>query len=235
MHFFDPTKVKANDISLSDAVLGSSQNIAAAKGGVITDVAVFAAPGGIPAAGTPTLDLRTVNPAYQNLAQGSVQLTLADGSVLSEGSGKDYVVDYERGVVTFLNYARYAAADAVNVKLQYNTTGYPGAGNGQNALEIAQLRHKTTMGADADGNPTQSISEYYSAVIGRLGIEKNQNGSRLETKEFLIAQMDAEQASLAGVSLDEEMANMIKFENSYQASARFITTINSMMDVLMNI
>ena len=47
--------------------------------------------------------------------------------------------------------------------------------------------------------------------------------------------MDAEQASLSGVSLDEEMANMIKFETSYQASARFITTINGMLDVLMNI
>lgn len=233
--FFDPTKVKANDISLSDAVLGSSQNIAAAKGGTIADVAAFAFPGGIPAAGTPTLDLRTVNPSYQNLAQGSIQVTLADGSVLSEGSGKDFVVDYERGVITFVNYARYAAGDAVNVKLQYNTTGYPGSGNGQNALEIAQLRHRMTMGGDAEGNPTQSIGEYYSAVIGRLGIEKNQNASRLETKEFLIAQMDAEQASISGVSLDEEMANMIKFENSYQAAARFITTINNMMDVLMNI
>jgi flagellar hook-associated protein 1 FlgK len=235
VYFFDPTKTKASDIALADAVLGSSQNIAAAKGGKITDVAAFAAPGGIPAAGAPTLDLKAVNPSYRNLAQGTVQLTLGDGSVLSEGSGKDYVVDYDRGVITFLNYSRYAAADAVNVKIQYNTTGFPGNGNGQNALEIAQLRHTTTMGADASGNPTQSIGEYYSAVIGRLGIEKNTFSARLETKEFLIAQMDAEQASVSGVSLDEEMANMIKFETSYQASARYITTINTMMDVLMNI
>lgn len=235
VYFFDPTKTKAADISLSDAVLGSSQNIAGAKGGKITDVAAFALPGGIPAAGTATFDLKTVNPSYQNLAQDTVQLTLASGAVLTEGSGKDYVVDYERGVVTFLNYARYSAGNALTVKLQYNTTGFPGTGNGQNALEIAQLRHKTTMGNDAEGNPTQAIGEYYSAVIGRLGIEKNQNTSRLETKEFLVAQMDAEQSSLSGVSLDEEMANMIKFETSYQASARYISTIDKMLDILMNI
>lgn len=235
VHFFDPTKTKASDITLSDAVKGSSANIAGAKGGLIVDVPSFAAAGGIPAAAAPTMDLKTINPSYRNLAQGSVQLTLANGAVLSEGSGKDYVVDYERGVITFLNYSRYAAADAVNVKIKYNTTGYPGNGNGQNALEIAQLRHRTTMGTDVSGNPNQSIGEYYSAVIGRLGIEKNQNTARLETKEYLVAQMDAEQASLSGVSLDEEMANMIKFETMYQASARYISTINQMLDVLMNI
>lgn len=235
VHFFDPTKTKASDITLSDAVKGSSANIAGAKGGLIVDVPSFAAAGGIPAAAAPTMDLKTINPSYSNLAQGSVQLTLANGAVLSEGSGKDYVVDYERGVITFLNYSRYAAADAVNVKIKYNTTGFPGNGNGQNALEIAQLRHRTTMGTDVSGNPNQSIGEYYSAVIGRLGIEKNQNTARLETKEYLVAQMDAEQASLSGVSLDEEMANMIKFETMYQASARYISTINQMLDVLMNI
>ena len=46
------------------------------------------------------------------------------------------------------------------------------------------------------------------------------------TAAEMIAQMDAEQASLSGVSLDEEMANMIKFETAYQASARYISTIN---------
>ena len=239
IYFFDPKKLKANEIRLSDAVSGSSSNIAAAKGGTIVNVNEFATT--VPAAGAPTMDLKTFNASYKDLVQGAVRIVRPDGAlppvdeVLQEGAGKDYVVDYERGIVTFLNYSKLTAGQGIKVKIQYNSAGYPGSGNGQNGLEIAQLRHKTTMGADNEGNPTQSIGEYYSAVIGRLGIEKNQNTSRLETKDFLVAQMDAEQASLAGVSLDEEMANMIKFETSYQASAKFISTINTMMDVLMNI
>ncbi|HKP94637.1 MAG TPA: flagellar hook-associated protein FlgK [Fibrobacteria bacterium] len=231
--FFDPTKTKAGDISLSDTILAGAQNIAAAAGGKIIDVAAFLPAGGIPALASPVLDLKATNPSYRDLVLDSVKVTMADGSVLAEGSGKDYVVDYENGTITFVNYARYAAGDAATVKISYNTTGFSGNGNGQNALNIAGLRLKPSMIKDNDGNYTQSINSFYSATIGKLGIEKNQNASRKETKEFLIGQMDAEQASISGVSLDEEMTNMIKYENSYKASARYISTISQMMDVLM--
>jgi flagellar hook-associated protein 1 FlgK len=233
--FFDPTHTKAGDISLSDAVAGDSANIAAAAGGKIIDVTSFQPVGGIPAAASPVLDLKAINSSYQNLVQGGVQLTLGTGVVLQEGAGKDYVVDYEKGTVTFLNYGKYAATDTVNVKIAYNTSGYPGDGNGEGAGAIAKIRSAKTMSPDKTGVNTQSVSDFYSAVIGKLGIEKNQNSSRLETKTFLIAQMDTEQSSISGVSLDEEMTNMIKYENSYKASAKYIQTISQMMEVLMGI
>jgi flagellar hook-associated protein 1 FlgK len=233
--FFDPAKTSAGDITLSDAILASAANIAAAAGGTLTDVSPFSPAGGIPAAATPVLDLKSTNTNYRDLANGTVKITLADGSVLQEGAGADYVVDYSLGTIKFLNYARYTGADPINVQFKYNSTGFSGNGNGQNALNIAGLRLKKTLLVDSEGTPTQSVSSFYAATIGKLGIEKNQNKSRLETKDFLISQMDAEQATVAGVSLDEEMTNMIKFENSYRASAKFISTISSMMDVLMEI
>ena len=235
VNFFDTGKTSAGSISLSDSVAAGAENIAAAAGGSITDVASFLPAGGIPAAASGVLDLKATNTAYRDLTADSVKVTLADGTVLEEGAGKDYVVDYELGTIKFINYARYAAANAISVKIKYNTTGYSGNGNGQNALTIAGLRLKKTLSPDVEGNNTQSVSSYYSAVIGKLGIEKNQNASRKETKEFLIAQMDAEQSTTSGVSLDEEMTNMIKFENSYRASAKFISTVSQMMEVLMGI
>jgi flagellar hook-associated protein 1 len=240
VHFFDPDKTQAGNMALSDAILAGAEHIAAAEGGKITEVVTLAPKPLIPNALTPTLDLKQIQSYYRDLAQDSVQISLVDGSgnptaLLAEGAGKDYVVDYEKGTVTFLNYARYAAGDQVNVRFSYNTTGFSGNGNGANALSIAGLRLKASMSPDSNGTNTQSINSFYAATIGKLGIEKNQNGSRLETKEFLIAQMDAEQASVSGVSLDEEMTNMIKFENSYKASARFISTVSSMMDILMGL
>jgi flagellar hook-associated protein 1 FlgK len=41
--------------------------------------------------------------------------------------------------------------------------------------------------------------------------------------------------SVAGVNMDEELANMIKYQHGYQAAARFVTTVNSMLDILMRL
>ena len=59
--------------------------------------------------------------------------------------------------------------------------------------------------------------------------------TQLRAAQDIIAQMDAEQSQNSGVSLDEEMTNMIKFENSYKASAKYISTISQMMEILMSL
>jgi flagellar hook-associated protein 1 FlgK len=50
----------------------------------------------------------------------------------------------------------------------------------------------------------------------------------------LVTQYQTQQDSIAGVSLDEEMADIIKYQHTYQASARIITTTNLMLDTLLN-
>jgi flagellar hook-associated protein 1 len=235
--FFDPNKVQAGDIQLSDAIKNDSKNIAAAAGGKINDVTAFLLSGvgsSIPAVGS-SLDLKTINPLYQDVAEGSVKLTLPGGVVLEEGAGKDYIVEYATGKITFLNYAKYAVGGDLTVKMAYNAAGYPGDGNGQSAADIARVRLTKSLSPDGNGAMTQSLTDYYGSVIGRMGIEKNQVQARKETREFLIAQMDSEQAAVSGVSMDEEMTNMIKFQNSYKASAKYIQTISDMMDILLSI
>jgi flagellar hook-associated protein 1 len=233
--FFDPAHLKAGDISISDSVNADVGNIAAAQGGKIVEVASFAPLLQIPAAGAPTIDLKAISPAYQNLTQDGVKIVWTNGVILEEGAGKDYIVNYEKGTITFLNYAKYVANDNVDITFKYNTTGFPGNGNGQNAAAVASSRLAKTLSTDQDGLFTQTVGDFYSAIIGKMGVDKNQNSARKETSTFLVAQMDSEQASLAGVSLDEEMTNMIKFENSYKASAKYIQTISQMMEVLMSL
>ena len=91
------------------------------------------------------------------------------------------------------------------------------------------------MSPDGLGNDTATFDQYYGAMIGQLGLERNEADSNLETREFLVNQYEAHQDSIAGVSLDEEMAELIKFQHTYQAAARVISTANQMLDVLMNL
>jgi len=232
--FFDPTQTTALHFRLSDAIMQDSKNIAAATGGQAS--VLQSVPESIPDPATPQVDLKLTDPNYRSIVSGSMQIFLdSTGETLREGADADYVVDYKRGVVTFLNYAKYADGDGISIDFKYEANGFPGAGDGSNALNIAKLRQSATMALDSSGNPTQSVNDFYSSFIGALGIQRNQIKSALDNKNFIIAQLDGEQSSLAGVSLDEEMVNLIKFQHSYQASARLISTVNQMLDVLMNI
>ncbi|MBF0431973.1 MAG: flagellar hook-associated protein FlgK [Fibrobacteria bacterium] len=229
--FFTQTNQTAESISLSASIRASEHNIAAATGG--TSVGPINLASTIPAPTNQVIDLKTIDPNYRDIVQGSLQINMGS-SELREGPGNDYVVDYGLGTVTFLNYNRYAGGEAIDVNFRYNSSGFSGPGDGSNALGIAQLRDQFTMGQDINGNPIKTMGEFYSSSIGVLGIERNQAKSNVETRGFLVNQFMNRKQEISGVSLDEELGDMIKFEHSYQASARFISTINKLLDTLLN-
>jgi flagellar hook-associated protein 1 FlgK len=88
------------------------------------------------------------------------------------------------------------------------------------------------MNNDIQGNPTASFSDYYSAFIGKLGLATNESSSNLDTRTTLVTQYQTQQDSVAGVSLDDEMADIVKYQHIYAASARLITTTSDMLDTL---
>ncbi|MCK5679490.1 flagellar hook-associated protein FlgK [bacterium] len=99
-------------------------------------------------------------------------------------------------------------------------------GNNKIALEIAQLQHKQVV----DGRYT--YSEYYTSLISRVGSASYTAQSRQSQSRLVLDQLNVREESVSGVSIDEEMVNLIKFQQSYQATARMISTIDELMQVL---
>lgn len=96
-----------------------------------------------------------------------------------------------------------------------------GQGNGGNALKIAKIK---TDVWDAD----------YRALISKLGIDA-QDAERLTgNQETLLAQLEQQRQSVSGVNLDEEMANMVRYQHAYNAAARLITTVDEMLETVIN-
>jgi flagellar hook-associated protein 1 len=221
--FFDPTSTGASDISLSAAILGNAQNIAAAAGGEI-----------LVAPTTPITLTYGIPPAPKNLGNGNINqnsvIVQAGSATLVENT--DYQVNYRTGTIQLL-HAGYSGA-LLTVNYKYTSGNSQGSGSNANAIAIAQLREQLTMENDNLGNSTASFSEYYAGLIGKLGLDKNEATSNLDSRNQLVTQYEAQQDSVAGVSLDDEMAEIIKFQHVYQASARLITTVSAMLDVLLN-
>ena len=84
-------------------------------------------------------------------------------------------------------------------------------------------------------NRTNTFNDFYSSLISKVAVEAQGAKTNFETKEVLITNLKNLRQSVSGVSLDEEFANMIKFQQGYQASAKFVSAMNDMLNILMSV
>lgn len=105
-----------------------------------------------------------------------------------------------------------------------------GLSQGENALAIAGLRSAPIFN---DG--TASIEGYYSGVINSVGVESQQAERMVLNQEALTSQLVGRREEASGVSIDEEMSYMIQFQHGYQAAAKLLTTIDEMLQTLINL
>jgi flagellar hook-associated protein 1 FlgK len=102
-------------------------------------------------------------------------------------------------------------------------------GNGDAAMAIAAIRNTAVM-----VGPFGTFDDYFAAAAGRIGLLGERTETALQTENLIMKQFRDMRDSISGVNIDEELANMIKYQHGYAAAARFITTVNSMLDTLIN-
>lgn len=95
------------------------------------------------------------------------------------------------------------------------------------ALAIQDLRNQRMM-----EDNTATMNDFYNSWIGRLGVETHQARSFSENYELLVHQVLNARESVQGVSLDEEMTAMVKFQHAYDAAARVITAMDQALDTV---
>lgn len=83
-------------------------------------------------------------------------------------------------------------------------------------------------------NSTATMGEYIGAIVADLGEKTSAAKIKFEGQTRLIASLDQRRESVCGVSLDEEMTNMVKFQHGYNAAAKVISTMDQMLDVIVN-
>lgn len=102
-------------------------------------------------------------------------------------------------------------------------------GNGENALLLAQLKDRLLMSGGA-----ATYNDFIRSLAGRLGVEIQQSARLAENQGKLVEQVENLRQGLSSVSLDEEMANMIRFQQAYNAAARLITAVDETLEVIVN-
>ncbi len=128
-----------------------------------------------------------------------------------------------------LDVDRISAARGKDVGGTGDVNTSNGIGDGSNALRIAHIRHKNAM---VDTNTT--FNDFYTAVISRTGTQGEEAKDRVKNQETLLKNLSNLRESISGVNLDEEMSNMVAFQHGYNAAARVITTMDHMLDTIIN-
>ena len=107
-------------------------------------------------------------------------------------------------------------------------TGAPG--NNDVALALSQVAGEPLL----NGNST-SVTQFYGGLVADVGSSVSSADNTAQSQQLILTQLDNQRSSVSGVSLDEEMTNLIKYQRSYDAAARVVTTVDALFQTLLNI
>lgn len=106
-------------------------------------------------------------------------------------------------------------------------TAYPG--DNRAALAIAAIRNTPVM----VGN-SKTFDEFFADTVTEIGLKGEQAEMMLNTQTAIVKELHDMRDSVSGVNIDEELSDIIKFQHGYNASARFISVANEMLDTVIN-
>lgn len=108
------------------------------------------------------------------------------------------------------------------------------SGDNVTAREISELVEKALTFVDWTGKSTkQTLSGYYASIVSSVGSKTLNSQFQASSKTAQAAALSDTQDSIAGVNLDEEMTSLIKFQASYKAAAKLITTADEMFQTVL--
>lgn len=115
--------------------------------------------------------------------------------------------------------------------ISYNTDGF---NDNSNALNLAALQSDETVQVSSEStNTPRTFQDAYASMVGRVGEDAAMANVSLASAEAMQVQSQNWFESVSGVSLDEEAANLIKYQQSYSAAARILTTAQDLFNTIL--
>lgn len=107
-----------------------------------------------------------------------------------------------------------------------------GVGNNKNALLLANLANTQVA---FSGGVMSTTANYYNSLVATVGVDVQASKNLTAQNEAFVRQLNNLRASNSGVSLDEELTNLIKYQKAFEGAARVISTATQMLDTVMGL
>ena len=130
----------------------------------------------------------------------------------------------------------FSVASEVSSNINKIAAGLNTSTDGANAQELVELQSKLVFDSVTlkAGSGTFTFDEFYSSMVSTVGIQSFSSRSTLSQQDGILLQLNTRRESISGVSIDEEMINMIKFQQAFNAAARLIGTAEELLDTIIS-
>ncbi|MEQ8205479.1 MAG: flagellar hook-associated protein FlgK [Woeseia sp.] len=183
--------------------------------------------------------------SLSNTGNGSISATevvdrndpaLLDTAVIQFTGPATYSVNgagsfaYVSGEPIVVNGSQFTISGTPQAGYEFSLEANSGAsGDNRNGLLLANVQAQGILNGG-----TTSINDSYGQLIGQVGSATRQVQMNFDAQSVVMANAEASQLAKSGVNLDEEAANLLKYQQAYQAMAHVVSVANSMFDTLIS-
>lgn len=170
---------------------------------------------------------------YDRYTQKTVNLT--DGSTINV---KQYNEENESDLFSMYTLSQLSinqdvVSDSSSLPLLENAnSGYEGGYASKSLETILEKWNESNIVLDPNSKTNYKFTDFYSGMIGDLGTNGQIADNYIKSETTLVNSIDNQRQSLTGVSSDEELIDLIKFQHMYNACSRYITVIDEMIESL---
>jgi flagellar hook-associated protein 1 FlgK len=180
----------------------------------------------------------TLNDRMDELDELAYNLVTEVNSLHSAGYGLDGTtgVNFFAPLASQSGAARNMAVDSTilndlrRIAAAEQDPAVSGVGDNRTALRLSELQNEKTMTSGS-----QTFLQFYQGMVGSIGVTAGQVNRDFEIQANLVNQLEIQRESVSGVNLDEEGANIIRYQRAFQASSKLIMTADEMLETLMGI
>lgn len=238
-----PTRAAAKNISVNATVAADARLIAAAMpvrtvaASTNTGSGKISAGDSLPGSGTPAIPATGITFTYDSAGNTLTLAGLPAGANISVSVGNTSTV-YPGPTIPYTSGAKITLAS-----VSFDISGNPNNGDiftlgrnpgavsdGRNALTLGELQTQNTM-----SGKTASYQSAYAQLVSDAGNKSREIEVKSQAQSALLKQSSDARDALSGVNLDEEAANLLRFQQAYQASAKTLDIGSKLFDVLLSI
>ena len=231
-YLIQPTRDAARNIAVNPAIAANARLIAAASP-IVTKASSANT-------GTATMSAGSVTPGYSLPSAPApspdnllITLTFSPPSTLNwlDEAGATGSVPYVAGSTIPIGGINFAISGTPNAGDTFTISRNTGAvSDGRNALALGQLQTQNTM-----TGKTATFQSAKAQLVSDAGNKTREIELKGAAQSALLKQSTDARDSLSGVNLDEEAANLMRYQQAYQASAKMLELGNKLFDVLLSV